>query len=212
MPTYGVSGRWLLISVRMNEGRNLEESVRTGNVMSVRNLLHEGALPQNVGKSSLLHMASRDGDSRMITCLLTDTVLFGQNLNQLAPDTDCTPLMCACQSGNGDAVKTLLDLKADLNLISYHSGNTPLHHAVQGGWLKAAEVLVAYGADIARANKAGLSPIALCCQEWGEDPMHRILTTTDRVNLKRDQLCAQAHLEPTPPVRPAKAKSSFNRK
>ena len=132
-------------------------------------------------------------------------VLFGQNLNQLAPDTDLSPLMCACLSGNPDAVKTLVDLKADINLLSYGLGNTALHYAVQGGWLKATEVLVAHGADIDRTNKAGLSPMALCCQEWGDDPMHRILTTTERA-VKREQL------EPTPPSRAAKAKSTFSRR
>ena len=113
--------------------------------------------------------------------------------------------MCACLSGNPDAVKTLVDLKADINLLSYGLGNTALHYAVQGGWLKATEVLVAHGADIDRTNKAGLSPMGLCCQEWGDDPMYRILTTTERA-VKREQL------EPTPPSRAAKAKSTFSRR
>ena len=88
----------------------------------------------------------------------------GADVNELSPNGE-TPLMFAARNGNVDAVKVLLDQKADVNAKEKIRGTTPLMWAAEQSHPEAMKLLLASGADYKAAsnfdtkgNRAYLAP------------------------------------------------------
>jgi ankyrin repeat protein len=71
-----------------------------------------------------------------------------------------TELADAAMKRNGDAVRTLLQRKADVNAPQI-DGTTALHWAVRLDDLDTAELLIRAGANVSAANRAGTTPMQL---------------------------------------------------
>jgi ankyrin repeat protein len=66
----------------------------------------------------------------------------------------------AAMKGNRDAVRALLDRKADVN-APQTDGTTALHWAVRADDLETAELLIGAGANVSAANRDGATPLLL---------------------------------------------------
>src|SRR5712691_7910873 len=66
----------------------------------------------------------------------------------------------AAMKGNRDAVRSLLQRKADVN-APQTDGTTALHWAVRSDDLEFAEMLIRAGANVSAANRAGATPMQL---------------------------------------------------
>src|SRR5580693_1827318 len=71
-----------------------------------------------------------------------------------------TELADAAMTRNGNAVRSLLQRKADVNAPQI-DGTTALHWAVRLDDLETAELLIRAGANVSAANRAGATPMQL---------------------------------------------------
>jgi ankyrin repeat protein len=79
-----------------------------------------------------------------------------------------TPLHYACEGGNLEVVKFLIDSGADVS-VAGNDGNTPLHYACEGGNLEVVKFLIDSGADVSALDKYGYSPLELLTSEHREE-------------------------------------------
>ena len=86
-----------------------------------------------IGAITPLHLASKNGRDAFIEALLK----AGANPNR-STDTGASPLMSAAMSGSVNAVRVLLDHKADVNAREFRHGQTPLMFAA---WENRSEVI-----------------------------------------------------------------------
>ncbi len=106
----------------------------------VRKANREGATP--------IYLASIQGSAPMLDRLLK----AGGNPNETGPQGE-TPLMLASRTGNLDAMKVLLDHKADVNAKEELRGTTPLMFAASESHPDAVKLLIQNGADVNAAAK-----------------------------------------------------------
>ena len=71
-----------------------------------------------------------------------------------------TPLFIACEAGNVDAARLLLDKGAEVDRAN-QNGATPLYIACQEGHVDAARLLLDRGAKADRATKRGSTPLSI---------------------------------------------------
>ena len=71
-----------------------------------------------------------------------------------------TPLFIACEAGNVDAARLLLDNGAAVDRAN-QNGATPLIMACQNGHVDAARLLLDKGAEVDRATKKGSTPLGI---------------------------------------------------
>lgn len=85
------------------------------------------------------------------------------DLNQIDNEIGKSPLHCACKEKNLDAVKTLLEIDADINLNIHDKTeeHTPLHTSVLYNAIDIIKLLIDKGADINSKNKHGNTPLWL---------------------------------------------------
>ena len=121
------------------------------NVDLAQKLIHAGASVKAVtrlGAISPLLMACRNGSASMIDVLLA----AGADAN--SPDEHgTTALMMAAASGNADAVRTLLNHRANVNARESVHGQTALMFAAALNRGAVVQVLMAHGADAALQTK-----------------------------------------------------------
>ena len=96
---------------------------------------HDGATP--------LFLAATNGNAKMLAKLLA----AGADPNEVQPD-GATPLMLASRSGDVDAIKVLIDHKANVNAKEKLRGTTALMWAAEQSHPDAVKLLVASGADV----------------------------------------------------------------
>src|SRR5215831_11652170 len=88
-------------------------------------------------------------------CFVLALLLFAQSL--LAASSDIAD---AVMNGNKEAVRSLLQKKADVNATQI-DGTTALHWAVRADDLETADLLIHAGATVSVANREGVTPLQL---------------------------------------------------
>jgi uncharacterized protein len=106
----------------------------------VKKANREGATP--------MYLASIRGSAPMIERLLK----AGSDPNEAGPQGE-TPLMLAARNGNLEAIKILIDHKANVNGKEELRGTTPIMWASSEGHADAVKLLIAAGADINATSK-----------------------------------------------------------
>ncbi|KRX10058.1 Protein kinase-like domain [Pseudocohnilembus persalinus] len=99
---------------------------------------------------------------------------------------DYTALHYACQEGNPNIVKILIDKKADLDAKTIFQ-RTPLHLAALRGYNQIIELLIEKGADINCQDKLFSTPLHYCCEFMNLDIIDIFLKYKANVNLKTHQ-------------------------
>src|ERR1041385_7253398 len=88
-------------------------------------------------------------------CFLFALLLSAQNLVAASSD-----LADAAMSGNKQAVRSLLQKKADVNQTQV-DGTTALHWTVRADDLETADLRIRAGANVSAANREGITPMQL---------------------------------------------------
>ena len=105
-------------------------------------------------KDFKLHRAVRKNDVKTAR----ELVAAGADVNEGLDSDGRTPLIDAARFNKKDAVRFLLENKADVNKAS-DNGWTPLHWVVSQGKLSMLKTLVEAGADVNAADKLGNTPL-----------------------------------------------------
>lgn len=92
-----------------------------------------------------------------------------------APRSDVPEVANAAMRGDREAVRTLLQQKADVNAQQV-DGTSALHWAVEANDLQMADLLLRSGAKTSAANKAGATPLLLATQNGNAAMVERLLT------------------------------------
>jgi ankyrin len=79
-----------------------------------------------------------------------------------------TPLIMACSQGYVESTRALLEAGANVNYISPHDGATALHHAVTGGFVPCAKLLLSFKPDLTIQDK-GQMTAAVCVEAMLEE-------------------------------------------
>jgi ankyrin repeat protein len=138
---------------------SLGHAAYIGDLARVRRLLDAG--PDEVWGTGtpLLQVLDEPADCFTDTELLIAEALLdaGASLDAAGADGR-TPMHVAVRPGPR-ALQLLRDRGADLDVQNAHTGDTPLHCAVEETKVASVEWLLANGADPTRRNHAGLTPV-----------------------------------------------------
>ena len=110
--------------------------------------------PQEAFFQALWSMAV-DGDTDGVVRLLSEST---EGINYATPGFGCTPLIKAAEKGHESTVRTLAELKADLNQAR-NGGCTPLFMAAQKGHEATVRMLAELKADFNQAMNNGATPL-----------------------------------------------------
>lgn len=107
--------------------------------------------------------------------LLRKMIEYNIDINYLNPETGTSPLMLAAALGYLNICNILIDAGAEINAHD-HSGNTPIHLAIQGYGeaIPVVERLLEAGADPEAVNEDGLTA-AMVAKKLDKDACYRIL-------------------------------------
>jgi ankyrin repeat protein len=84
-----------------------------------------------------------------------------------------TPLLFAARQGHADSVKRLVEVGADVNLVSAGDKTSPLLMAIINGHFDLAGYLIDRGADVTLASAGGVTPLyAVLNIQWGPKSMY----------------------------------------
>lgn len=128
------------------------EAAKSGGIAEARAAFLRGESinsRDNHGASALLIAAKADNISVLRFLLENDA-----NPNMTEKSTGRTPLMAACDLGNGNMVRLLLERKADANHKD-RQGESPLMKAARIGAADVVKILIAAGADVNLTDYAG---------------------------------------------------------
>ena len=120
---------------------------------------------QTVSGDTPLHLACKRGDPDIVEYLITV-----RHCNPRVHNSDNElPLHIACETfANLKTVKLLCNSDIDVNTKTYHSGNTPLHHACKYSYAKDFEDVVKYlvvekSGDLSIQNNNRQLPLHIAC-------------------------------------------------
>ena len=105
--------------------------------------------------------------------LLAVSILVG-GISVRAAEASDFELLEAVRSGDGEAVRTLLENGANVNARE-PDGATALHWASHRADLEAATLLIGHGADVDITNDYGITPMALACQNGSAELVQALL-------------------------------------
>lgn len=93
------------------------------------------------------------------------------------------PLLDAAKSGNKEALKSLLQKGANVN-VTEGDGATALHWAAYHDDLDSADLLIRAGAKVNAANDLGVTPLWMACENGSEAMVRRLLAAGANPNAK----------------------------
>lgn len=194
----------------MNATQDMLEAVKAGDVTKVKALLESDPALVNArdesGNSAILlavyygrknvveAVLARDpglnifeaaavGDVDRVVALTEDDP---DRVNAFSHD-GFTPLGLASFFGHKDAVETLLEQGAEVNVTSQNKMKVmPLHSAVANRHVGIAEVLLTHGADVNAAQQDGFTPLHEAAQNGQEDMVALLLAHAANVDAKKD--------------------------
>jgi ankyrin repeat protein len=138
-----------------NEGNQLVEAVRTGDLKSIDALLDKGADVNAVDDegNSLIAIAAIYQHDQVVLDLLKR----GAELYAIDPsgDTAVNLIVLHCQI---DTIKTLIDFGADLSARD-KSGNTPFFNAITNRKYEVVDLLLTSGSDPNQPGADGMTPL-----------------------------------------------------
>src|SRR6266851_1696452 len=130
--------------------------------------VHSWDVDDTNDKSTLLHLASREGHVEVAR------VLIEHGTNATARDSNgSTPLHHASHNGHMDLARVLVGHGADAT-VQDKTGWTPLHKASVYGHVDLSRFLIEHGADAAAQNKYAKTPLHWASQ-YGHVDLVRIL-------------------------------------
>ena len=150
---------------------------RIGNVDAINVLLAAGADPNitDVDGYTCFHDAVDAGCNKET---LTAIMNHGANIHA-ANKKGVTPLMAAVSKGNVDAIKVLLNARADRK-----DCDTCLHRAIRSRCSKEIlQILISHGADVNATNEHGVAALRLTYQTGNEDAINELLRAGADPNL-----------------------------
>jgi len=104
-----------------------------------------------------------------------------------------TPLHMAAKEGKINAVKFLIDLNADVNVLDNESC-TPLFEAVIGGYYEVVQILINNKADVNIPNSKNCTPLHEAMAKQSGDIVQLLLTNNSDVNIKSLDGSTATHL------------------
>ena len=144
-----------------NLDKSLVQYAEDNNVEAVEILANLGADISFRHKNfTSLHWAAYWDSPEMVKFLLD----HGSDIEEVTRDNEGTALHVAAEEANSNAMKVLLQRGANVNARD-KEGSTPLHEAANKGYMKGAQLLIAYGADV-KAVRDGQTP-AECAKKNG---------------------------------------------
>jgi|SRR5580700_1589151 ankyrin repeat protein len=114
----------------------------------------------------------------------------GANVNVF--DSGCTPLQWACLVGNLDAVKALLQLKADPNLVDKAKPSSALHLAADVS-AEIVDLLCNAGAWANARNDVGMTPVMVAAKGGHLDIVTQLVKHGADLRVYDDQLRGPLH-------------------
>lgn len=114
--------------------------------------------------------------------LLRKVIEHNIDINYLNPETGTSPLMLSAALGYLNICNLLIDAGAEIN-VHDHSGNTPLHLAIQGYGeaIPVVETLLQRGADVNAVNEDGLTA-GMIAKNLDKDACYRLLDSHQATN------------------------------
>jgi ankyrin repeat protein len=131
-------------------------------------------------KGSILHIASAVGSKNIVNALIQK----GCRLNAM-DEHRRIPLHIACQSGNLDVCKLLLNMH-ELSLLNYadEERQLPLHLAAELCHAHIISLLLEEGSNVYAADEKGRAPLHLVCKQGSYSTAKILLQHGARVNVK----------------------------
>ena len=149
-------------------------SCQMGNVEAINVLLNAGADSNitDTNSGTWIHYAVDGGCSKETLQIIIE---YGANVNALDKNNS-TALMLACQKGNVEAIKVLLNAGAGSN-ITDTNGHTWIHYAVASDCSKETlQIIIEYGGDVNALDKNNSTALMLACQKRNVEALNVLLS------------------------------------
>ena len=144
-------------------------AAQNGNAKTVRQLIDSKAniMATDENDWSALHHAAKEGRQSVIP------LLQGADLEAREKKENSTPLILAAEEGKDEAVRTLMNMKAN-TMASDKYGFTALHSAANSGYEEVVQLMIQMGASFKTKNQRGESPLHTAARK-GKDDVVRVL-------------------------------------
>jgi ankyrin repeat protein len=130
-------------------------AVQEGYVPTTRLLLENGANP-NLWHAGMQIMPLHIACSNDHIFVVRELIAHKADLDPVS-GKGFTPLIMACSQGYTETTKALLDAGANINYASPSDGATALHHAVTGGYVACARLLLSYKPDLSIKDRGDMT-------------------------------------------------------
>ncbi|MDF2940406.1 MAG: ankyrin repeat protein [Gammaproteobacteria bacterium] len=140
-----------------------------------------------------LVQAIQAGGQKQVESLLSVCIANGLDIN-IRDRFGSTLLICACQSGHAEIVKTLLAHGADANLAA--GGLTALHHATMSGSEEMVSDLLGNGANIDAQSTMGDTVLHLAVRFRRFEVEALLINKGARLTIRNSQGIIAADMDP----------------
>jgi ankyrin repeat protein len=164
--------------------RSFLGAVRTGDLESVKEHFNSrGFGPE------WLSATNEDGDTALITAtrkghiqVMAALIAKGADLNTPSQKSDRTSLEFAVRRNNTDAIRMLLEAKADPN---FPSQRPPLHLAAEYGTPETIQLLLKHGADINETDRDRITALHIAATYGKKDAADALIKAGADVNIQQ---------------------------